>query len=204
VIFDQFPEDGGGPGQPCEEATQKEIAVIVLKVLIGIVLLLVGRKLFWFFVAAMGFIVAMDLMVRLFPGPEAGAVTLVALVAGLATGVIGALLAIFLQQVSVGVAGFLAGGYVVLSLLDVFGLGEMTILTWVLAFVGAVAGLVLALALLEWALIVLSSLSGAGLIAQSIDLSRPVATLAFVVALGVGIVVQARMLREERSEGGAR
>jgi hypothetical protein len=178
--------------------------VIVLRVLIGIVLLLVGRKLFWFFVAAMGFVVAMDLMMRLFPGPEAGAVTLVALVAGLVAGVIGALLAIFLQRASVGIAGFLAGGYIVLSLLDVFGLGEMTILAWVLAFVGAVVGLVLALALLEWALIVLSSLSGAGLIAQSIDLSRPLAALVFVVALVVGIVVQARMLREERAEGGAR
>jgi hypothetical protein len=178
--------------------------VIVLKVLIGIVLLLVGRKLFWLFVAAMGFVVAMDLMVRLFPGPEAGAVTLVALVAGLVAGVIGALLAIFLQQVAVGVAGFLAGGYIVLNLLDVFGLGEMTVLAWVLALVGAVVGLIIALALLEWALIVLSSLSGAGLIAQSMDLSRPVAVLVFVVALVVGIVVQARMLREEGAERGAR
>jgi hypothetical protein len=140
--------------------------------------------------------------VRLFPGSEAGAATLVALVVGLAAGVIGALLAIFLQRVSVGVAGFLAGGYVALSLLDVFGLGETTIPAWVLAFVGAVVGLVLALALLEWALIVLSSLSGASLIAQSIDLSRPAAVLAFVVALSVGIVVQARMLREEGAEGG--
>jgi len=178
----------------------EEIAVIVLKVLIGIVLLLVGRKLFWLYVAAIGFVVAMDMAARLFPGPEAGTVTVVAVVAGLVAGVIGALLAIFLQQVAVGVAGFLAGGYIILSLLDVFGLGEMTALAWVLAFVGAVVGLILALVLLEWALIVLSSLSGAGLIAQSIDLSRPLAVLVFVVALVVGIVVQARMWSKGGSE----
>ena len=168
--------------------------MIVLRILIGIALLLLGRKLFWLFVAAVGFIVAMDLVVRFFPDSA----TLVAVVAGLAAGVIGALLAIFLQQVAVGVAGFLAGGYIVLALLDVFGLGEMTILAWVLAFVGAIAGLVLTLALLDWALIALSSLSGAGVIAQSIDLSRPLTVLVFVVALAVGIVVQARILRKER------
>ncbi len=168
--------------------------MVVLRILIGIALLLLGRKLFWLFVAAIGFIVAMDLVVRLFPQSA----TLIAVVAGLAAGVIGALLAVFLQQVAVGVAGFLAGGYIVLSLLDVFGLGEMTVLAWALVFVAGIVGFVLVLALLEWALIVLSSLSGAGLIVQSIDLSRPLAVLVFIVALVVGIVVQARMLRKER------
>jgi hypothetical protein len=56
---------------------------------------------------------------------------------------------------------------------------------------------VLALVLLEWALIVLSSLSGAGLIAQSAGLNRSLAVLVFVIALIVGIVVQGRMLSRE-------
>jgi hypothetical protein len=168
--------------------------VIVLRILIGIALLLLGRKLFWLFVAAIGFVVAMDLVVRLFPESA----TLIAVVAGLAAGVIGALLAIFLQQVAVGLAGFLAGGYIILSLVEAFGLGEMTVLAWVLAIVGGIVGLILALALLDWALIVLSSLSGASLIAQSVDLRRPLTVLVFVVALVVGIVVQARVLRRER------
>jgi hypothetical protein len=175
----------------------KKVAVIVVRILIGIALLLLGRKLFWLFVAAIGFVVAMDLVVRLF----SGSVTLIALVVGLAAGVIGAFLAIFLQQVAVGVAGFLAGGYTILSLVDAFSLGEMTTLAWGLAIVGGVVGLILALALLDWALIVLSSLSGAGLIVQSIAPSRPLAVLVFVVALAVGIVVQARMLRKERRWG---
>jgi hypothetical protein len=171
--------------------------VAVLKALIGIALLLLGRKLFWLFVAAIGFVVAMDLVVRLFPGPATGGVNPVALVVGLVAGVIGALLAIFLQRGAVSVAGFLAGGYIVLSLLDILGLGETTALAWVLTFVGAIIGLVLGLVLLEWALIVLSSLSGASLIAQSIDLSRPLTVLVFVVALVVGIVVQAGTLSRE-------
>jgi hypothetical protein len=171
--------------------------VFVLKILIGIALLLLGRKIFWLFVAGMGFVVAMDLVTRLFVGPQAEALTPIALVAGLVAGVIGALLAILLQRVAVGVVGFLAGGYVVLSFLEIIGAGEMAALSWVLAFVGGIIGLVLALALLEWALVVLSSLSGAGLIAQSAGLNRPLVVLVFVIALIVGIVVQGRMLSRE-------
>jgi len=171
--------------------------MFAVKILIGIVLLLWGRKVFWLFVAGIGFVVAMDLVTRLFAGPQAETMTLIALVAGLVAGVIGALLAIFLQRVAVGVAGFLAGGYIVLSFLEIVGAGEMTALSWVLAFVGGIIGLVLALVLLEWALIVLSSLSGAGLIAQSAGLNRSLAVLLFVVALIIGIVVQGRMLSRE-------
>jgi hypothetical protein len=169
----------------------------LLKILIGIALLLLGRKIFWLFVAGMGFVVAMDLVTRLFVGPQTEALTPIALVVGLVAGVIGALLAIFLQRVAIGVVGFLAGGYIVLSFLEIIGIGEITALSWVLAFVGGIIGLVLALVLLEWALIMLSSLSGAGLIAQSAGLNRPLAVLVFVIALIVGIVVQGRMLSRE-------
>jgi len=167
--------------------------MIIVKILIGIILLLLGRKLFWLFVAAIGFFVAMDLVIRLFPESA----LLVAVVAGLVAGVIGALLAIFLQQVAVGVAGFLAGWYIILSLLDTFGLSEMAVSAWVLAIIGGIVGFIIVLALLDWALIVLSSLSGASLIVQTIDLNRPLTILVFVLALIVGIVVQARTFRRE-------
>lgn len=170
----------------------------VLKILIGTALLLLGRRLFWLFVAGIGFVVAMDLVLRLFAGPQAEAVTLIALIVGLIAGVICALLAIFLQRTAVGIVGFLAGGYVVLSLFDILQLGDMTVLAWALVFVGGIVGVILALVVFEWALIVLSSLSGAGLIAQSVGVGRPLAALIFVAALIVGFVVQGRMLRKER------
>ena len=170
----------------------------VVKILIGIALLLLGRKLFWLFVAGIGFVVAVDLVLRLFAGPQAGGVALIALIVGLIAGVVCALLAIFLQRAAVGIVGFLAGGYVVLSLLNILQLGQTTILAWALVFVGAIVGVILALVVFEWALIVLSSLSGAGLIAQSVGVGRPLAALIFVAALVVGFVVQGRMLRKER------
>ena len=170
--------------------------MIVLNILIGIVLILFGRRLFWLFVGAIGFVFAMNLAVQAFPGPQGG-ISIIALIIGIVAGLIGALLAIFLQELAVGVAGFLAGGQIVLSLMGMLGLTDMSVLAWVLAAVGAVAGLILALALLDWALIILSSLSGAALIAESIVLSQPVIWVIFIAALVIGIIVQSRMLESE-------
>jgi hypothetical protein len=168
--------------------------MLLLRVLIGLALLLLGRKLFWFFVGAIGFIVAMELTLRLFPESA----SLVAIVAGLVAGVIGALLAIFVQHVAVGLAGLLAGGAIILNLVDLFGLGDTMLLTWALVVVGAIVGLALALALLDWALIVLSSLAGASVLIQAVDLGPVPALAVLVLAAAIGILVQSRTLEPER------
>jgi ABC-type lipoprotein release transport system permease subunit len=73
-------------------------------------------------------------------------------------------------------------------------------LSWILALVGAVIGVVLTLVLFEWALIVLSSLAGAGVIVQTLDLRRLVTVVAFLILVAIGIAIQASLLaREERA-----
>lgn len=164
--------------------------MVVFNVLLGLVLLLLGHQVFWLFVGGIGFVTALELVERLaLPWPN-WLILVVAIVAG----VIGALLAIFLQKVAIGLAGFLAGGYVILGFLDILGL-QIPVLSWVLAFVAGVIGLVLAVALFDWALIILSSLSGAALIARSLDLNQPLPLLIFVIAAIVGIAVQASTMR---------
>ncbi|MBS3785141.1 MAG: hypothetical protein KGY78_11935 [Anaerolineae bacterium] len=165
-------------------------------ILIGAALLLVGRQLYWLFVAGVGFSVAIDLVTRLTEIQSPLLLLAIALAAGLA----GALLAVLLQRLAVAIAGFLAGGYVVMALLDLVELQAPT-LAWVLALVGAILGVVLTLALFEWALIILSSLSGAGVIIQTLDLSRGATIAAFLILLVIGIAVQASQLgREEPAE----
>jgi hypothetical protein len=168
-----------------------------LRVLVGVLLLILGRQLFWLFVGGIGFVTAIDLVSRL---ASTWPVWLTLLVA-LAAGVVGALLAVFLQEFAVGVAGFLAGGYVTLALLRILNL-QMAGLSWLLVLVGAIIGLGFALAVFEWALILLSSLSGAVIVAQALsaqpfNLNRPVTLLIFVGALILGIVIQARAMRGE-------
>ena len=115
----------------------------------------------------------------------------------LAAGVVGALLAVFLQQAALAVAGFIGGGYVGYVLAGMMG-WEAGRLLWVPALIGAIVGVVLVVALFEWALIILSSLIGAGLIAEATHFRPPIAGLLFVALLIVGIAVQAGLMRGDR------
>ena len=158
----------------------------------GLLLLILGRQVFWVFVGGVGFITAMDLVSRW----AATWPDWVALVIALVAGLIGALLAVFLQEVAIGIAGFLGGGYATLGLLGIIG-AQLPALTWILALVGGIIGVIFAIALFDWALIILSSLTGASLIAQSLPLNQPMTVLVFIIALSVGIVVQAGMMHRQ-------
>src|SRR6266542_5136965 len=81
-------------------------SVAIVGALIGIVILLFGRKLFWLCVAAIGFAAGVELAPHLVQDPSA----LLSLTIALLLGIIGALLALFLQKIAIAVLGFLAGG----------------------------------------------------------------------------------------------
>ena len=82
-------------------------SVAIIGVLIGVVILFFGRKLFWLCVAAAGFALGAEIAPHLIQEPS----SILRLVVALVFGVLGALLAIFLQKVAIAVLGFLAGGY---------------------------------------------------------------------------------------------
>lgn len=163
-----------------------------LIILVGAALLLVGRQLYWLFVAGVGFAVAIDLVARLTEIQS----PLLLIIIGLGAGIAGALLAVLLQRLAIAVAGFFAGGYVTLALLDLVEL-RAPALGWILALVGAVVGVVLTLVLFEWALIILSSMAGAGVIVQTLDLRRLVTMVVFAILLAIGIAIQASLLARE-------
>jgi hypothetical protein len=169
------------------------MAVPVLRILVGAALLLLGRQLYWLFVAGVGFAVAMELVTRL---AEIDSRALLLLIA-LAAGIVGALVAVWLQKAAIGLAGFLAGGYAVLALLDLAGM-RAPVLSWFLALVGAVIGVLLTLIVFDWGLIALSSLAGAGIIVRALDLTRPVTVAVFLVLLVAGIAAQASLLAQEQ------
>ena len=69
----------------------------IVGVVIGVVILFFGRKLFWLCVAAGGFAVGMEIA----PLLVNDASSLLALVIALVFGVLGALLALFIQKVAI-------------------------------------------------------------------------------------------------------
>lgn len=161
----------------------------IVRILIGVTLLLLGRELYWLYVAGVGFVVAMDLMTRVVQIEPAILIFFIALIAGL----IGALLAVLLQRAAIGVGGFLAGGYVLLVFSDFVGM-QTGMVPWILAMIGGAIGLVLTLMLFEWALIILSSVVGAGMVAQSVDANQSITVVLFLAASIVGIMVQATLM----------
>src|SRR6476661_9326781 len=90
----------------------ENLSVGIIGVIIGAAILLFGRKLFWLFVAALGFAVGLEIAVYFMKDPPQWMLLLV----GLGCGVVGALLAILVQKIAVAVAGFIAGGRIAWAL----------------------------------------------------------------------------------------
>ena len=156
-------------------------------ILVGILLLALGRKLFWLFVAAIGFMVGTDLARQYLPHAADWV-----LIVGLVFGLLGAVLAMAVQKVAVSVAGFLAGGYFLMSVARTWAVHAPGATTWVAFVVGGILGALLMIFLFNWALIVFSSISGAHLIVPVLSNDPTVAFWIFVGLVVVGCIVQGR------------
>jgi hypothetical protein len=164
----------------------------VISLILGAALLIVGRRLFWLFVGAAGFVAGMQLTTQFWQGPE-----ILAIIIGLVVGVVFALLAIFLQGVAIGVAGFLAGGYVLTVLAGMIGLNQGSF-SWLVYLIGGIIGVLLVIFLFDWALITLSSLAGASLITQALVLPGGIGGVLFLALVIVGVVIQGSTMQRER------
>jgi hypothetical protein len=163
-------------------------------VFVGVILLLFGRRLYWLFVAGIGFLTGLALVPDLLPGLPEWLILLAALVAA----IVGAIVALFAQKLTIGLIGFVAGGGIGLVLLRKLGLvGEGS--AWVVYLIAGIVGLVLILILFDWALILLSSLAGANLIVTGtsahVHLPRETWFLALIALALIGVVVQAGWCR---------
>jgi hypothetical protein len=164
----------------------------IVNLILGASLLLTGRKLFWLFVAAMGFMAGAQLTASAWGGSE-----LTSLIVGLAAGLLFAALALFFKSLAIGVAGFLGGGTLLLNLAGGVGL-DSGVMAWVVFIVGGAVGILLLTKLFDWALIFLSSVGGSLLIARSLALDPVPGAIGFFVLSAVGVAIQVRVLREEK------
>lgn len=157
-----------------------------LAVGVGAALLLAGRKLFWFFVAAVGFVAALEFAAQYFGTAPRETV----LIASLVAGIIGAVLAIFVQKLAVSLAGAATGAY----LLDQFfrSLPTYPDLGWIFLIAAAMLGALLMAVVFRWALILLTSLAGAHLIGQWLPLPRGWLAAAYAALVVLGVAVQTR------------
>ena len=166
-------------------------SLFIITVLVGLALLLMGRQLFWIFVAAAGFILGSSLASQFLIGQS----TLVILAVGLTAGLVGVVVAVFAQNLAIGIAGFVMGSYVLAFLfytIGLFGTGW----TWLALIGGGIIATALVLALFDLALIALSSLAGANLIIQVTNFSPVMTSLVFILLLAIGVVFQVSLLKK--------
>ena len=166
----------------------------IINIIGGALLLALGRKIFWLFVAATGFYAGLELATRyLNIHPES-----TALLIALAVGLLGALLAYFFQRLVIGAAGFLAGAFIASRLVSYLGT-QVRGWEWLVLLIGGFIGISLMYAIFEWALIILSSLAGAVLIVDGLKLASLVGILVGLFLFILGLVFQANLNRRNVS-----
>lgn len=155
--------------------------------LVGIALLVAGKKLFWLAVGALGFVAGWQLGEQLLPH----ATPITRLVVAAALGVVGIVLAIVLQKVAVGVAGFLLGVLLAVRILPMLGLHLGQGQGIVIAAIGLVVA-VIALVLFGFALVVLTAGAGASMLVEALRPAPNLAVVLLVVLWVIGVLVQRR------------
>jgi len=156
--------------------------LFIINLILGIGLLVAGRKLFWLFVAAAGFFAGVELSTRFFDGPEG-----LSIVVGIVVGILFALLAMTLKSIAISIAGFFLGGAAFLALAGSLGIEQGEFIIYI---AGGIIGVIFLNVFFDWALIGISSFAGASMLVQTLALEMPISSLAFIVLLIAGIAIQ--------------
>jgi len=171
-------------------------SITVVNIVFGLLVLTLGRKLFWLFVGLIGFAVGFHYGVSVW---QLQSQLLLIGIAAL-TGIIGAVLAVFFQKIAVGLAGFAGGGYITLNLINLLGM-RLDQLAWLPYLIGGVIGMLMLFFIFDWALIFISSLAGASMITQSLSLGPGLELGLFLILVICGLVIQTLLFRTSVPSG---
>jgi hypothetical protein len=163
-----------------------------LRLFLGAMLMIQGRKLYWLFVGGIGFFVTLTLLDAPYSGMSVQTANIIAVIIAL----IGAVIAIFLQRLAIFLGGFLGGGYLLIVAFELFGaqLGELNFFFFL---IGGVVGALIVSSAFDRALIFFSSMLGAGMIVQAMNLTplwRFVIVPLFAI---IGMGLQALIMQNE-------
>jgi hypothetical protein len=177
-----------------EQVPYSEYGAIV----IGLVLIVAGRKLYWLSTGGMGFVLGVLLAGR----AVAGASFLVELGIALLAGVVGAVFAIVAQQAAVVLTGMLVGAGLAFMVALPFAEDLGATLYW-MPVMGAVFGVVFAAFVFETALSVVTAVVGAflvvvGLVVAGVEIREPYDLVALAALSTVGVGVQSRLGKRRR------
>ena len=174
--------------------------VAIIQLITGAIQLLLGRKIFWLMVGIMGFILGLFLTVYVLDWP-----VWLKLLVGLGVGIVFSVLAVFLQKPMAALFGFFAFGLAAALLAQTAGVTKEFTMFWIIFVIGGLVGVILVFALFDWALIIGTSLSGAGTVVSALNLlldiqkSWMVSLAIFLILVLVGISYQSRYMKPTHS-----
>lgn len=166
----------------------------LIQVATGIFLLVGGRKFFWFFVGATGFITGLTFADQILAIDS----PVIILAAGIILGIIGIVIAIFMQGFAIFAGGFLAGSYIAYIIVTTLGLVPRE-LFWIAYIAGGIAGAILLFFLFDWALIALSSMVGSSIIIDTFILDPEIETATIIILALSGIFIQTKLLLRDKA-----
>src|SRR4030042_947978 len=168
----------------------------ILNIVWGILLLTTGKKLYWLFVAVVGFVIGFALATQLNLAPQ-----WLNYVIALGAGIIGAVLGVFLQKLAIALVGFIVGGYGAFYLTSTMLGVKAEPTNWMTFIIGGIIGLLLVASVFNWALYILSAWAGATLVTQTVTESVKVNTnlglVFFFVLFVLGMIIQAGLFRDQ-------
>ncbi len=175
----------------------------VVQIVVGLIEVLFGRRLFWVFVAAGGFLFGWFVV----PAIYADMPTWARVVIGVGLGLVLAGLAKLFTRAIVALGGFLIVGPAAVIAVDRLGWSVVQGSRgyWIIFAIGGVIGAALLGMFFNWALIVLSALFGAGATVAGIEyftdtLPKWAEIVGGVVLLVIGLMVQSRSLLKHKSK----
>jgi hypothetical protein len=161
--------------------------------ILGFAVLVMGRHIFWVFIAGLGFAVGLYFTSQYYSTlPEWQILLISSIVAAL-----GALLANTVQRLSAGIAGFATGWYLTILLLGYFNpnLGQIEIL---LPYIAGIISGGLLMAFFDWGVIIASSLAGSAIIVSGMSLARNVELILLIMFALLGMAIQAIWFMQDR------
>ena len=165
-----------------------------VSLVLGAVLLIFGKRLFWLALAAQGFILGLQLTDK-YLALAGQTEYVVAAVAGVG----GAIFAYVAQKLAVKISGLGIGAVLAYYAAQPFA-EQLSYQIWFVVLVGALLGMCFATFVAKAALVVLSVLLGAFLVTRALQLEPQQEMVAFAVLAVVGLVIQTRGKAEPKTD----
>jgi hypothetical protein len=173
-----------------------DIITPLLNIVLGIILLTMGKKLYWLLVAVVGFMMGLILATQYIQLDPPWMIYIVAFGAG----IIGAVLGFYVQKLAIALVGFIVGGYGAVYLAGLLGI-KAEPFNWMAFIIGGIIGLLLVASVFDWALYILSAWAGSTLVTRTltegVGMNETLGLVLFFVLFVAGMVIQTGIYREK-------